>query len=1008
MNNHYTTVNINLFSLLAFILCPIFLLAQPVNDECQNAIQIDHILQECSAVGEYTNEGATSTNFSGNSCTSNDGADVWFRFTAIATDLTLTVNGNSGGETNGGSLRQPEAELYFDNNCGENDNAFQVLECERGNSTDIVELHQGGLIPGQTYLIRIQGRNSREGTFQMCVDNYFPPTEPGSDLEIASVLCDKSRFVIQQVVGTGDDSDEGRGTCLDVPGTGFSSEQSSTWFTWIAANNGQLTFTLTPIRPDDDLDFVVFELPNGLNNSEGKIPLRCMASAPPCAGPTGLDLTSTDESEDSECDPGEDGFVRALDMEEGKAYGILINNFTPSGNGFTMEFGGDGEFQGPEPQIDAIINSNTNVICAGEEVSFSGANSTFAAGQIVEYEWTFGVGAEATSVTGPGPHTVSYTEPGEKSVVLTLTTNLGCKVSDIQSSIVVVEPCCEDLNAITGDAIITDAVCGNVRGAIDFSTTSNSAINNLEWSNNSESEDLSNLSPGLYTVTVTNLATCRDSFPFMVDSIPPFEVETALTEPTCGGGTDGAIELTIQNGATPILIDFGMGASEVTNLTNLSSGDYPVTITDVNGCSEENIIELRELELILDTNQLVVQMPSCFDFSNGRVAISIANGLPNYQYDWNDGNGFVTTSSLNNIPAATYQVNVIDANLCEGSFEFIVNQPNALTLDLDRTDISCQGADDGMITAIVEGGTGEYTFTWNNNQTTEQIMNLMAGDYSVIIRDENQCEITNTAAIIEPNLIDVMVLDVVDALCFGESTGSITLAGIGGNGNFEYSADGVNFQNSPTLTGLAIGDYTLTIRDPNGCTETTTASISEPAELSVDAGENQTIDLGFSIDFQTTTTPFGRSIEYTWSSPDFLDCSDCPNPTAMPFTSMPFVVTITDATGCIATDSIFVMVNPNRPLFIPNAFSPDFDGNNDVFTIFGGPAAVRITELRVFDRWGNMVYNGTDLPLGDNRFGWDGSFDGQILQQGVYGFIAKVLFLDDVEETIGGDITLVK
>lgn len=995
--------------LLLSLLFPFLLLAQPANDDCSNAILIDDIIQGCSEEGAYSNEGATPTNFSGSSCTSSDGADVWFRFTAIATDLTLTVNGSSGGETNGGSLGQPEAELYVDNNCSlNNDNSFQVLECVRGNSTDIVELYQGGLIPGETYLIRIQGRNRREGTFKMCIDNYFPPTEPGSDLEIASVLCDKSRFVIQQVIGTGNDSDEARGTCLDIPGSGVSSEQSSTWFTWIAANDGQLTFTLDPIKPDDDLDFVVYELPNGLNNTDGKIALRCMATA--CEGPTGLDLTSTDDSEDLGCDFGEDGFLRALDMEEGKAYGILINNFSESGNGFSMEFGGDGEFQGPEPDIEAVINSSngSNVICAGDEVSFNGLNSTFLAGQIVEYEWTFGVGAEATSVTGPGPHTVSYTEPGEKSVVLTITTNLGCKVSDIRSSVVVVEPCCEDLNFISGEAIITDAICGDQRGSIDFTSSSISEINSLEWSNNSTSEDLTDLSPGLYMVTLTNVATCRDSFPFMVDSIPPFEVATALIEPTCGGGTDGAIELTIQNGAGPILVDFGMGASEETTLRDLASGDYQVTITDVNGCTEENIIELRELELALDTNQLVVQMPTCFDFSNGRVAISIANGQPGYQYDWNDGNGFVTTSSLNNIPAATYQVNVIDANLCEGNFEFTVTQPDALTMALEMENISCQGANDGMITAIVEGGTGGYNYEWTNNQTTEQITGLTEGNYTVVVRDENQCEISDMAIITEPDLIDLMVTDVINALCFGDNTGSITVSSTGGNGNFEFSADGINFQSSPTLSGLPVGDYTITVRDPNGCTETTTASIDQPEELSVDAGSNQTIDLGFSTQLQTTTAPFGRPVDYIWSSPEFLDCAECADPTAMPFVSMPFVVTITDETGCTASDSIFITVNPLRPVFIPNVFSPNFDGNNDRFTIFGGPAAVMITELRIFDRWGNMVYNGTNLPVGDNRFGWDGLFDGQELQQGVYGFVAKVLFLDDVEETIGGDITLVK
>jgi len=1002
MKNHYILRVTNLLTLCAFILCPVFLFAQPANDDCGNALLIDDIIQDCSAVGQYTNEGATPTNFTGSDCTSNNGNDVWFRFTAIATDLTLTVNGDDGG-----TLRQPEAELYVDNNCTTNsDNSFTSIECESGSSTDIVELYKGGLIPGQTYLLRIQGRSGREGTFQMCIDNYFPPTEPGSDLEIASVLCDKSKFVVQQVIGTGNDNDEARGTCLDVPGSGVTSEQSSTWFTWIAANDGQLTFTIDPIRPNDDVDFVVYELPNGLNNTNGKIALRCMATS--CEGPTGLNLSSTDESEDAGCDFGEDGFLRALDMRAGVAYGVLINNFSQSGNGFSLEFGGDGEFQGPEPQIDAIINSTSNVICAGEEVSFSGANSTFVAGQIVEYEWTFGVGAEATSVTGAGPHTVSYTEPGEKSVVLTITTNLGCKVSDIMSSVVVVEPCCEELNFITGEAVIEDAICGDLGGAIDFSVSSNSDINSLEWSNNSESEDLANLSPGLYVVTVTNEATCRDSFPFMVDSIPPFEVVTGLTEPTCGGGTDGAIELTIQDGAAPILIDFGMGESETTTLTNLSSGDYPVTITDVNGCTEQQIIELRELELELDTNQLVIQMPTCFDFSNGRVAISIANGQPNYQYDWNDGNGFVTTSSLNNIPAATYQVNVTDANSCEGSFEFTVDQPDELTLAIDTTDISCKGEIDGMITTIVEGGTGGYNYEWNTNETTEQITGLVAGNYSVTILDENQCQVSGAATIIEPDLVDLAVTEVVDALCFGENTGSITLSGTGGSGNFEYSADGVTFQNNPILTDLGAGDYTLTVRDPNGCTETTTASIAEPEELSVDAGPDRTIDLGFSTELQTTTTPFGRPVEYAWSSPEFLDCQDCPDPTAMPFTSMPFVVTITDATNCTALDSVFIMVNPNKPIFIPNAFSPNFDGNNDKFTIFGGPAAVRITELRIFDRWGNMVYNGVDLPISDGRFGWDGLFDGRELQQGVYGYVAKVLFLDDLEETFGGDITLVK
>lgn len=1006
MKNIYT-LGYALLICLSFL--PLSLFAQPSNDDCSNAILIDDITQSCSSVGEYTNEDATPTNFSGGSCVSNDGKDVWFRFTAIATDLTLTVVGNTGGDSNGGTLNRPEAELYVDNNCGENNRSFESLQCEPGSSSDIVELYKGGLIPGQTYLIRVQGRGNREGTFQLCLENYFPPVEPGSDLEIASVLCDKSKFVIQQVVGTGNDNDEAEGTCLDVQsffGPVTTSEQSSTWFTWIAANDGTLEFTIDPLKADDDIDFVVYELPNGLNNSEGKIALRCMATA--CEGPTGLSVNSTDDTEDSDCDPGEDGFVRALDMKEGVAYGVLINNFSESGNGFSMEFGGTGEFQGPEPQIDAIINSDNNVICAGEEITFTGENSRFVAGSITQYEWTFGVGAEATSVTGPGPHTVSYTEPGEKSVVLTITTDLGCKVSDIKSSIVVVEPCCEQLNGITGEGEIKDIVCGGTDGAIDLTLTSNSEIEFIEWSNSTNDEDLTNLAAGDYFVTVTNLATCRDSFPFTVDSIPPFEVTPTFINPTCGGGTDGAIDLNIENGAAPILVDFGNGASEITQFLGLSAGDYTVTITDADGCSDVSTIELTELNLLLDTTQLTIQTPSCNGFENGRIAIQIANGDPNYTYDWNDGNGPVPNSNLNNIPAGNYQVAVMDANLCEGNFNFVVAEPDALTLAIDTVNISCEGLTDGMVTAIVEGGTGDYSYEWNNTATTEQIMNLSAGNYAIEVTDENDCQISGAATIIEPNSINIEVTGTTNALCFGEETGSISVLGTGGNNDFQYSADGINFQNDPTLSGLVAGEYTLTIRDPRGCMATTTASIGEPDELSIDAGEDQSIDLGYSVDFQTIKAPFTRDVTYTWTLADFLSCPDCPNPTATPNNTMSFVVTITDETNCTASDTVMVFVNLNRPIYTPNVFSPNFDGLNDNFTVFGGPAAVSIKTLQIFDRWGNLVFNGADLPISNDQSGWDGLFNGQALPPGVYTYVANILFLDGVEEVIGGDVTLVR
>ena len=186
------------------------------------------------------------------------------------------------------------------------------------------------------------------------------------------------------------------------------------------------------------------------------------------------------------------------------------------------------------------------------------------------------------------------------------------------------------------------------------------------------------------------------------------------------------------------------------------------------------------------------------------------------------------------------------------------------------------------------------------------------------------------------------------------------------------------------------------------------ASINQPEKLTVDAGQDLTVDLGFSGDLEAVTTPFFRPVTFSWLQPEFLSCSDCPNPVASPPTNTSFVVTIIDETNCTATDSVLFFINPNRPIFIPNAFSPNFDGSNDQFTIYGGPAAERISELRIFDRWGNMVYEAIDIPMNEESFGWDGRFNNKDLSIGVFTFVAKVLFIDQVVETYGGDISLIR
>jgi len=430
--------------MLVGILHPISLFAQPSNDDCSAAITIQDLNNFCSAFGAFSNVDATPTDWQGENTLSANGNDVWFQFTAIASSINLTIRGiNSGG-----TLRRPEVELLAGTNCN---GEFIILSSATSSNTNVVEINKSGLIPGVTYFFRVQGLNERTGTFQLCANNFFPPQDPGSDIGGASTLCNKSSFVIEKIEGAGSDPNEAIGTCLDVssPFNPSNSEQNSTWFTWIAATDGTLEFALEPINPTDDLDFVVYELPNGIKNGSGKQALRCMASA--CIGATGLNESSTDFAEDLGCEPGEDGFVRALQMEAGTAYGLLVNNFSESGNGFTITFGGTGEFQGPEPVIQAFIEEeivDAATLCIGDAITFDGRASAFGQGRITAYEWVFGTGATPETATGANPGEVVYNEPGVKTVALTITTEDGCKVSTIREAIITVDTCCLAVNIL--------------------------------------------------------------------------------------------------------------------------------------------------------------------------------------------------------------------------------------------------------------------------------------------------------------------------------------------------------------------------------------------------------------------------------------------------------------------------------------------------------------------------------------------------------------------------------
>ncbi|MEO6758713.1 MAG: gliding motility-associated C-terminal domain-containing protein, partial [Saprospiraceae bacterium] len=391
---------------------------------------------------------------------------------------------------------------------------------------------------------------------------------------------------------------------------------------------------------------------------------------------------------------------------------------------------------------------------------------------------------------------------------------------------------------------------------------------------------------------------------------------------------------------------------------------------------------------------------------NGIITLNVTNGKPPVQFDW--GNGFIPANVMGGFAAGSYTVHAMDAVLCEGTFDINVTDNPPLQLSVDTLDISCFGANNGMAKANPVGGVSNFTYQWSDGQTVQKATDLGPGEYAVTVYDGNECSITGSVYITEPADVGLDLLGVVDLLCNGVSAGEIDVTGTGGKGNYQYSVDGVNFVAASPLTGLAAGDYWVIVKDAAGCVDSVMASIQQPPPVTVTASPTDTtVELGFPIDFTTFTTPFGRPVIFEWTPTTGLSDPTSPNPTIQGVQNQLYIVKVTDEDGCMASDTVRILVEKERPIYVPNVFAPDKPYPNDHFTLFGGPAAEVIDLLRVYDRWGGLVFETRNIELNDPNLGWNGTYKGDKVQ-GVFTFYASVRFIDEASVEYKGSVTVVR
>ena len=393
-----------------------------------------------------------------------------------------------------------------------------------------------------------------------------------------------------------------------------------------------------------------------------------------------------------------------------------------------------------------------------------------------------------------------------------------------------------------------------------------------------------------------------------------------------------------------------------------------------------------------------------FDITDGDSDTYEVNGIP----------GSITNSHFtsDSIPHNTaYQIEVIDINNCpptilQGVAECYCTPDILVTLEVSKP-ISCRGEKDAGLNVEPVNGEAPYVFRWSTGEEGTSVANIAAGVTSVTMTDANGCEIIDSIMLEEPTSITAST-NVVPINCFEGRDGGILIVDIeGGTGDYTYFFDNGIDQSENLIENLVAGDYSVGVKDENGCTWTSEVNIPQPTQLDVRLGDNLILNLGDSITLDPQINQEQTTI--AWESADPTICPDCSNPVVNPAISTQYKVTVTNSSGCMATDEILVQVQNNQRVYIPSAFSPNGDGNNDILRPYASTEVKEILLFQVYSRWGELVYEKKDMLIESGTTGWDGMItNGQKAPVGVYLYYAEVIFKDDNSEILAGDVTLIR
>jgi hypothetical protein len=528
-----------------------------------------------------------------------------------------------------------------------------------------------------------------------------------------------------------------------------------------------------------------------------------------------------------------------------------------------------------------------NLNCNNNQVLLDGTGST--QGATITYLWTT---TNGNIVSGANTLTPVVNQAGTYALQISNTAN-GCaaaaSASVIQSAAVVA--------TIPSQ---TNIPCyGGQSGTATASGTGGNGNYTYLWSTGATTATLNNLTAGAYQVVITDGENCTASTTAIITQ--PVELAAALSAtPQSANGVNDGTATALPTGGTAGYNYLWSNSATSQTITGLQPGIYTATITDANGCTAIQSVNVNAFNCTIDLDAASANV-SCAGANNGTATTTISGANGNVTYAWSNG---ANTPTLTGLAAGTYSVTVVDETNCPASLNINITEPSSLNANIAVGNESAPGANNGSALANPVGGTAPYSFMWSNGVTTQSVANLAPGTYSLEITDNNGC-VTTASFIVNPFVCATTASAISNNIaCFGGNNG--TAAVTVNNGAFPYVYSWSNNSTESSLTNLSAGVYTVTVVDANDCEAVASVTITEPSAYNPIATEVSNPVCPNDPTGMASLTITGATPPY-----NFLWSNGATGATVNNLVAATYTVTITDQNNCPLVQQIVLAPTDN-------------------------------------------------------------------------------------------------